>query len=155
MTTLTGVLSQCARDVLEQGEAFTPTEVIECARRDYPEVFEDATERLVQSAAARIVKDILRELTEDDAAVEQLALPGLRLPSAIFVRTPDGDYYRATRRAVWSELKAGEGERVRNVQAAQAKLDQYRDSMERLQPVMESFPARSVEEALGLLRGER
>ncbi len=150
MSTLTGILSQCAHEILDAGEKFTPAEVIECAQRDYPEVFEMETDRLVHSAAARIVKDILRELTEDDDD-SQLSLPGFRLPSAIFVRTPDGNHYIATRRAQWWQLKAGEEERVRNVQAAQAKLDQYRDSMERLQPHMESFPERTVEEAVELL----
>ncbi len=150
MNSLTGVLSQCAHEILDAGEKFTPAEVIECAQRDYPEVFEMETDRLVHNAAARIVKDLLRDLTQDDEQ-SQLALPGFRLPSAIFVRTGDGDYYIATRRARWHELKAGEEERVRNVQAAQVKLDQYRDSMERLQPHMEPFPERTVADAVELL----
>jgi len=150
MTSLTSILSTCAHRILDAGDGkFTPAEVIECAQRDYPEMFDQERDRMAFREAGRIVKDILRGLTQNDS--DQLALPGFRLPSAIFVRTPDGDYYTATRKAVWHELKAGEEERVRNVEAAQAKLDQFRDSMERLQPLMEPFPERTVEEAVELL----
>lgn len=45
---------------------------------------------LRNDAARRIVKRLMRDLSEDEADGDQLALPGLGLPSVIAVPADDG-----------------------------------------------------------------
>lgn len=153
MISLNSVLASCATNLLESQREVTPGEVIECARRDYASLFEIERDRLVWLAAARIVKEILRELSNDEEEA-QLNLPELNLPSAIAVRGEGGDYYYvSSRKATWTELLAGREERVHNVQRAQAKLDRYNETLGRLRPLMEPHPARTVQQAAELLFG--
>jgi hypothetical protein len=68
-----------------------------------------------------------------------MSFPGIEgLPSAIAIPADGGTYYVRSDKATWSELLVGRQVRVENVQAAQAKLDAYDETLEALRPFMES-----------------
>ena len=114
-------------------------------------------ERLIMQAAERIVKQVMKDLTEDDdngrsPSACQLLLLDLALPTAIALAYEDGAgdgfvYVRAGK-ATWSELVVGGEIRDRNVERAQAKHDAYWESVDYLRPVMEKQPNLTVAEAL-------
>lgn len=130
--TLNGALRKCAGQLLEQQHSVTPDEIVECARRTYPSVFAIETERLVLAAARRQAKALMGDQSTDDQ--HQPKLPGILFPTAIAI--PDGDEYRYVRcdKATLAELEAGKIIRIRNVEAAIAKLDAFNASFETLRP---------------------
>lgn len=92
-------------------------------------------QRLLRDAIKRQVKNLFRDLSEDDGA--QLALPGLRLPTAIAFALSDGSVgYVASENATWDQLVAGLAFRDKNIAAAQAKREQYVASLDLLHPYM-------------------
>lgn len=145
------ILRECAADLLDTEPSVTVDQVVACAYRRHGDAFAAATEQLVLRAARAEVAKLMRDLTEDD---EQQTLPGLSLPSAIAVRTPDGTYYVRADKATWGELVAGRAVRADNVAAAQAKLDAYDDTMDLLRPLMEPNPCMTVAGALALIAGD-
>ena len=99
------------------------------------------------SGLVRIVKDHLRKMSGGDANL-QLSLPGFDFPAVIAVRDDKRVYYVLSANATLSELEAGELERIENVDAAQAKLDAYRSSLDRVRPTMLPNPSMTLGEAL-------
>lgn len=144
------VLRECATDLLETEPHVTVDQVVGCAYRRHGESFLEAQQQMVLAAAKTIVAKLMRDLTDDED--EQLALPGIALPSAIAVQDPDGTYYVRSDKATWAELLAGREVRATNVSAAQAKLDAYDESVETLRPFMEDRPGLTVAEAVRAMR---
>lgn len=130
----------------------TVADIVCVAEAQYPELVSAQGEHLVRQQMARIVKDALRTSQRTAA---QLNLPGLTLPSAIAVRQDgSGDiYYVSTRQATWDELRAGEAERVGNVVTAQERLDEYREGLRILEPVMSADLEITVNDAVQRLLG--
>ena len=143
------VLRECAVDLLDTEPSVTVEQVVGCAYRRHGDVFASEAERMVLAAAKTIVADLMRHLTDDEEDQLVLPLAGLALPSAIAVQTPNGTYYVRSDKATWPELLAGRDVRVRNVAAAQSKLDAYDESIETLRPIMEADASITV--ALALL----
>lgn len=117
----------------------------------YPDEFLEEGDRLARQGLLRKIKDALKKLS-DDVDTGQQALPGLGLPRVIAV--PEGEtgefYYRDTRLASREELLAGRVTRIRNIQAAQLKLDEYDDALAALDPYMgESQPVQGWLRAQG------
>lgn len=129
----------------------TINDIVDVAEAQYPQLVAAQGEHLVRQQMGRIVRDALRQSARTSA---QLALPGLKLPSAIAVRENGSDvYYVATRQATWAELQAGETERVENVTSAQASLDEYREGLRILEPVMSDDLTLTVVDAVDKLLG--
>lgn len=145
--TITSILRDCATDLLETEPTVTVEQVVNCAYRRHGDEFAAESERLVLASARTIVANLLRDLSDDEDDA-QLSFPGLDLPSAICVQTPDGTYYVRTDKATWLELLAGRDLRMVNVQRAQAKLALYDESVERLREVMEADASLTVAEAI-------
>lgn len=123
-------------------------EVVAEAIATHADLFAAEGDRLARKAADRIVKDVMRRLGEDDDT-DETRLPGLSLPSVIYVDPGDAEpYYRRTDLATWAEIEAGLAERQRNAERAQARIDRYLDGMDRLRPIMADDPAVTVGEAL-------
>lgn len=144
---LYSALSDVATEILSQpGSRPQIDDIVAAAHEQHGDLFSAEADRLMWSSARRIVKDILHKLTVDDTA--QLALPGLKLPSAIAISDGTGGvYYVQAKQATWPELLAGETTRVENVAAARLKLRDYREVLDRLRPVMESRPSITVTDA--------
>lgn len=149
--TVRSILRECATDLLDTEPSVTVDQVVACAYRHHGDVFEDEAERMVLAAAKTIVANLMRDLTEDD---EQQTIPGLGLPSAIAVPDPDGTYYVRADKARWHEVLAGRQSRAENVEAAQAKLDAYDDTVDLLRPYMERNEQLSVSQAVRIMRSE-
>lgn len=150
---VTSILRECANDLLDTEPNVTVEQVVGCAYRRHGDDFAAATERMVLAAARSIVANLMRDLTDDEGD-GQLVLPGLSLPSAIAVQTPDGTYYVRSDKATWPELLAGREVRAQNAAAVMAKLHAYDESLETLRPVMEANQALTVTDALRKLRDE-
>lgn len=149
------VLRECAMDLLETEAKVSAEHVVRCAYNRHGDVFADATEKMVLDYARKLAADIMRAFTEDEDDNGQLTIPGLGLPSAIGVVTPDGTYFVSTHKATLNELRAGRQQRVANVNAAQAKLDRYDEGLDRLTPYMEDEPdVTSVDDALARMLEE-
>lgn len=148
--TITSILRVCATDLLETEPSVTVEQVVGCAYRHGDE-FDAESDRLVLASARSIVRELLRDLSDDEDEA-QLTLPGMSFPSAICVQTPDGTYYVRTVKATWLELLAGREVRATNVQQrAAAKLAIYDESLEKLREVMEADHALTVADALAIL----
>lgn len=81
--------------------------------------------------------------------MDQDTLPGLRLPVAIMVRRFDGElYYVSSMAARWEELESGYRERIQNKARVDAKVKKYKDTMDRLEPIMKRHPELTVADAL-------
>jgi hypothetical protein len=142
---LTDAIRECAVDLLETEDKVTIEHLVDCAELRHPDAFLAARDKLVAEAARRKAKRVLRDLSEDDDDPAQLAIPGLPLPSAIAVPDKTGAYYYVrTDKATWGEVVAGRDVRDRNLQRAQAKLDNYDDALDALRPLMESDPLITV-----------
>ena len=145
------VLRECAVDLLAAETKVSAEHVVRCAYRRHGDLFAEATERMVLEHARRIAADIMRSFSEDDGG-DQLTIPGLGLPTAICVASPDGTYFVRTDKATWPEIEAGERQREQNVEAAQAKLDAYREGKETVRPYMEHDHCVSVADAIETMR---
>lgn len=144
----------CALEMLETDPSVSTTSIVRCAKSRFPECFEDEGERLADSAARRLASVLMKSLSEDEDAQEQLVFSDLVLPTAIAVPTADGDYeYVRTDKATWAQLVAGRSLRELNVERAQAKLRRYDRSLGELQPFMADYPDRTVAEAARLRDG--
>lgn len=131
---LRNILRECANHLFEIQDVVHPDQIVECARRGYPQVFTIETERLVMDAARRLAKQLLRDQANDDEDETQPRLPGISLPSAIAIPENDEYVYVRSDKATLSQLEAGETIRLHNVEAAVAALDRYRASVIRLKP---------------------
>lgn len=146
-STFTRELRRAATDALAEGPVRIE-DVVAATIAEHGDLFAAEGKHLAEKAAARVVKDVLRKLGEDDAEAA-LTLPGVPLPSVIYVEPTDGEpYYRRTDLAVWAEVEAGLTERRQNLTRAEAKLQQYRDGMDALRPLMTADPNLTVGEAL-------
>lgn len=145
--TIQSILRECATDLLETEPTVTVEQVVNCAYRRHGDEFAAESERLVLASARTIVANLMRDLTDDEGDA-QLTIPGLSLPSALAIPAPNGTYYVRTDKATWLELLAGRDVRAVNVERAQAKLDAYADSLERLREVMEADLGLTVAEAI-------
>lgn len=141
------VLRECAVDLLATEPNVTVERVISCAQVRHADVFAEATEQMIHQAAREIVAKLMRDLAEDDPEAQQ-TLPGLGLPSAIAVQTPDGTYYVRSDKATWPELQAGRRLRVENVDRAMSKLNDYDEALADLEPIMAEDHSLTVADAL-------
>lgn len=144
------ILRECATDLLETEPNVTVDQVVGCAYRRHGPEFAEESQRLVLIAARNIVAKLMRDLSDDEDNA-QLTMPGMDLPSAICVQTPDGSYYVRTDKATWPELVAGRDVRADNVTRATAKLEAYDESLERLRDYMEPSPTMTVADAVHLI----
>lgn len=147
---ITSILRECATDLLDTEPSITVEQVVGCAYRRHGDDFAAESERLVLASAKSIVRELLRDLSDDEDDA-QLSLPGMAFPSAICVQTPDGTYYVRTDKATWPELIAGRDVRATNVERAAAKLAIYDASLEKLREVMEQTTDLTVADALSIL----
>ncbi|MDR3080221.1 MAG: hypothetical protein LBV60_04705 [Streptomyces sp.] len=94
----------------------------------------------------------------------RVRFPGYELPAEIAVRDEEGDYaYVPSHLACWDDIEAGHRVRVRALRRAEERLLAYEVTMDRLRPLMEPNPERTVEEAVEIasardpatLRGSR
>lgn len=147
-TSLATVLHDAADHALAVGP-LRVDDVVRAAREQYPDVFDEHAERLVRLAAGNILRAYLRQITRSH---DQLAFPTLHMPSAIAVRDEDGEVsYVALQNARWSDLIAGRKERVANVEAAHAFLQDYNNALRQLRRIMQPNPEMTVAEALEVL----
>jgi hypothetical protein len=144
---ITSILRACATDLLDTEPTITVEQVVGCAYRRHGDDFAAESERLVLASATSIVRELLRDLADDEDDA-QLSLPGMAFPSAICVQTPDGTYYVRTDKATWPELLAGRDVRATNVDRAAAKLAIYDASLEKLREVMEADETLTVADAI-------
>lgn len=152
--TVNSILTECAISLLETEDDVDVDHVVACAYNRYGDVFAESAERLVWSAARRIAKDVMRDLAEDEDNGGQQRLPGIHLPSAIAVPQQDGTFrYVLAEKATWEVLVAGRALRTANVARAQAKLDLYDETLDRLRPIMANDPTCTVADALRRERG--
>lgn len=119
------------------GGVMRPVDLLDTFIDRFPDEFLEEADRLARKGLLRQIKEALKKLS-DDVDTGQQALPGLGLPRVIAV--PEGEtgefYYRDTRLASRDELLAGRVTRVRNIEAAQLKLDEYDDALAALDPYM-------------------
>ena len=157
--TIHAVLAESALVLLDQQRLVWPREVVLRAWELHADLFEREQRRLVMQAAERDVKQIMKDLTEDEeegrGTAAQLALFGLALPTAIALAdeegSEDGCPYVRTDKATWSDLLVGGKTRDRNVERALAKRDAYWESVDYLRPIMEQQPHLTVAVALRIL----
>lgn len=142
------ILAESAHLLLDQESRIRAEDVVAEVKSREPDLFAAESGRLAVEAASRIVKDLLRSLSEDDHTDDQTSLPGLVLPTAIAVEDEAGNfYYVKALQANRDELRAGRAQRVANVARAQRRLDQYDESLDLLLPVM-TDDAMTVEDAV-------
>lgn len=147
---VTAVLRECATDLLDTEDHVTVEQVVGCAYRRHGDTFAEASEQMVLASARSIVAKLMRDLADNDD--EQLAFPGLAgLPSAIAVPTEHGTYYVRSDKATWNELLVGRKLRADNVEAAQAKLAAYDETIEVLRPFMEADESLTVAGAMAVI----
>lgn len=124
-------------------------EVSDVANRviaDYPDLVAAERDRLVWAAIMREIKQLAREEAE---AASQLSLFGF--PAVIAIPVPgDGYQYMQAGKAHWLDLVAGLEVREANAARAQAKVDTYREALDRARPAMENTD-RTLAEAVALL----
>lgn len=147
--TFNALVNRVAQELLSEGTTDVESVCATIASR-HPDAVEAHGQALARDGLRRKVKDLFRRLSEDDAA--QLAIPGLKLPTAIAVPSTEAVLYVRADMATWPQLLAGRSVRLNNVDAAQAKLKLYNLSLERLRGLMEDYPERTVAEALRLER---
>lgn len=146
-STFTRELRRAATDALADGPVRIE-DVVASTIAEHGALFRAEGQHLAEKAAARVVKDVLRKLGEDDDQ-DSLTLPGVPLPSVIYVEPVEGDpYYRRTDLATWTEVVHGQAERARNVDRARKRLKAYENGMDRLRPLMAADPTLTVGEAL-------
>lgn len=145
------VLRECAADLLDTEGRPTVERIVNCAYMRDGAAFAEAADEMVRTAAREIVAKMMRDLTEDSS--DQLAFAGFGgLPTAIAVPTPEGTYYVRSDRATWDELVIGRNVRAENVEAAQAKLHAYDETIEGLRPYMEGRPNVTVADAVAAMQ---
>lgn len=117
------------------GGVMRPPELLDRFIDRFPDEFLDYSDYLARRGLLEKIKRALKKLS-DEAGSGQQALPGLGMPRVIAI--PEGEtgdfYYRDTRLASWDELLAGRVVRVRNIEAAQVRLDEYDDGIAALAP---------------------
>lgn len=145
-TTVKGAVCEAVHDTLGKGR-FTVEEIAETVIADNPDLIRAETDRLITVRLREIIKCVLREVMEEE--MDQDTLPGLRLPVAIMVRRFDGElYYVSSMAARWEELESGYRERIQNKARVDAKVKKYKDTMDRLEPIMKRHPELTVADAL-------
>lgn len=147
-------LAEIVRDAVDRKLAegrTTAGDIAMFAQREHAEEISDESERLVRNALHSQIKRELSRRAEDDDG--QDALPGLGLPSAIYVPSASDDYYVARDAATFEELVAGREVRVDNIRHANQRLAQYDDALDRLRPYMEGT-TRSVAEAVRAMQAD-
>lgn len=144
MSRLSEIVTQAVDRKLNEGRVGV-SEIVFFARNEYADAIADESERLVRDALHRMIKKELSARTDDDDDGQD-TLPGLGLPSAIYV-PGDEEYYVRSDAATWDELVAGRDVRVENIKHAERRLSQYDDALDRLRPYMEGATC-SVAEAL-------
>lgn len=131
---------------LDDNERVEVSDVANRVIADYPELVVAERDRLVYAAILRDIKQLAREEAEN---ASQLSLFGF--PAVIAIPVPDDGYqYMQAGKAHWDDLVAGLTVREANVSRAQAKVDTYREALDRAQPVMENTD-RTLAEAVALL----
>ena len=149
---LRNLFREIAIDMFENGRTVIPDDIIRTSMVEHPDDFATESDRLVRNAAKREVTDVLKDLTDDDGT-GQLTIPGLSLPTVIAIPIEGGYVYKPSAVCGWVDVVAGRAVRADNVSAAQAKLDNYDDNINRLRPVMEGTSL-TVAEAARILLGE-
>lgn len=151
MTKLATIVHDAVQEMLSAGRV-TPNAIALYIENTYADELEAEAARLVGEAVRRRIKDDLRKRSDDDDGQE--TFPGLGLPSAIYVRSVDGndaDYYVRSDAATWVELLAGRDVRVGNVEHAMEKLRHYNEALDALRPYMEDTEL-TVDEAMRRIR---
>lgn len=146
--------TETAHRLLAEGRC-TVEDVADDVMHEQHDAIQAEAKQLIYNQIKRIVKDLLRNLSEDeDDPDAQQALPGLKLPTVIAVKKEDGEYeYVRADQANWDDLIAGLAEREQNIVRATVKRDQYRAELDRLRPWMASDPDCTVADALRKERG--
>lgn len=144
MSRLSQIVTEAVDRKLGEGRV-TAGDIAMYAQREYADVLHDESSRLMREALHRLIKRELSQRTDGDEGEQPL--PGLGLPSAIYVPGSE-DYYVRADAATWGELVAGRRVRVDNITHAERRLTQYDDALDRLRPYMAAAPERSVAEAL-------
>lgn len=141
------LVTACVEDTV-RGSRCTVEDVVRCVYQRHGDAVDEHGAYLAHHAVAEIVRKSLRRMSNEGEA-EQLSLPGVSLPATIAVLDEEsGQYeYVDAHVATWRDLESGRHERLRNVAAAQARLDEYDAALRELRPHMEGT-TRSVAEAL-------
>lgn len=151
--TLADALRECATDLLQSEPWVSVEQVVKCTRARFPEEFRAEQDRLIEQAARRQAKSILGRFTDDDD--EQMELDGIAgLPAAVAVQGEDAEWrYINVHKCTLAHLEAGRKVRIQNVEAAQAKLDEYDEAVAKLRPYMQG--GETVSEAVERMAGEQ
>lgn len=146
-------ISETAHRLLAEGRC-TVEDVADDVMQEHHDAVQAEAQNLIYNQIKDVVKQLLRNLSEDeDDPDAQQALPGLKLPTVIAVKTRTGDYeYVRADQANWDDLISGLAEREQNIVRATIRRDQYRAELDRLRPWMASAPDLTVADALRMER---
>lgn len=131
---------------------FTIDEVVVRIVENHRHVVMDQAEELVYRHLKTVVRNMMQRHAEPDEESQQ-TIPGLRLPKtlAIPAENESGFIWRSTNSATWDELQAARHVRLKNVERAQERLDQFDESVAVLRPIMEHDRSMTVYEAMNYL----
>lgn len=142
MSRLSQIVTESVTRKLNEGRT-TAGDIAMYAQREYADVLDDESPRLVREALHRLIKRELSQRADDDN--KEQSLPGLGMPAAIYV--PGEEYYVCWEAATWDELCAHRVVLANNITHAQRRFAEYEDTLDRLRPYMEGT-SRSAAEAL-------
>lgn len=157
MSAFTEALHEMVRKFVDGGSKFEPADVRTQLMHDHPQIIRDHFEHLGNRQLLNEIKSILRAWSEDDhTSNDQMTLPGIALPTAIAIpaENESGYVYRSTSSATFEDLLAAEHVRLKNVERAQARLDQFRESLETLRPYMEHDRLVTVADAIEQMQSQ-
>lgn len=146
-------LSESMTACLAEGRS-TIAQMYERAAAAHPNLRDSARDMELREYSYRYLKRCMHDPHDSEA---QMLLPGLQLPAAIPVRhelTDEVEYVRSDC-ATWAELIAAREEKVRNVSAAEKKLQDFDDQLDRLRPYMETTGITVAEAIVAMRRVEK
>jgi len=149
MNTYTATLCEVIDELMASGEGFQLGDVATRMIEQHGELLRDRAEKAQYRQIINDAKTILRKMSDDDT-LQQEALPGLGLPSAIAIpaETESGFVYKSSLNCTWDDLQGGIEVRRRHLQTAGAKYDQMVDEVEALRPEMEYDRTITVRQAI-------
>jgi hypothetical protein len=141
-------VAECVDIVLAQVDRATVDDIVSCAWDRHGEVLTEHGQHLVWQQVRNVVKQVMRERSEDDDTDDptQQTIPGLGLPSAIAIPVGNNSYeYVRSDKATWEDLVAGRITREQNIVRAQRQLDRYDRALDTLRQYMEGTTLTTAE----------
>jgi len=140
-------IRETATAIMESGVRLTAGELTDKVIEQLAGIFADDADEAARKGWLHIIKWMLHTPTR----TKQMSLPGLDLPVYLTIEGPEHIYHVRTRFGTWEELLAHQHVSDTNMAAVVEKNRLLRESIEELRPYMESYPNRTLEEAIALL----